>query len=57
MCNEWETVIECDDCFGGSFCYLCDDITHTSYPLHDRHSLIRGYREVLSPLETINQSL
>lgn len=57
VCNEREVVIKCNDCFDGSFCYLCDDITHTSYPLHDRHSFIGGYPEVLTPLETINQSL
>ena len=38
VCNEREAVIKCNDCFDNSFCYLCDDITHTSYPLHDRHS-------------------
>ena len=30
VCNEREAVIKCNDCFDGSFCYLCDDITHTS---------------------------
>lgn len=52
-----EEVIKCNDCFGALFRKHCDDIAHTSNPLHDRRSFIGGYPEILQPLETIHQCL
>ena len=57
-CLDRPANIICDDCKNSSLCYICDDIVHTSHPLHDRDAYINGYRQPLSPQEhIINEEL
>ena len=54
-CKERDATIKCTGCYDGRLCFVCDEIIHNIYPLHDRKAFIDGYLQPLSPLETLNE--
>lgn len=55
VCREREPVIKCNDCHENSLCYLCDDIVHSTLPLHDRCLFSEDYAKKLLPWESANE--
>lgn len=56
ICQEREVVIKCNMCLESFLCYVCDDIIHTSNPVHDRSFISKGITTTLSPLEIVDDN-
>ena len=54
--KERQAKVKCNDCVLNSLCGICDDIIHSTNPLHDRKSFVHGFNSSIGPCETVTET-
>ncbi|XP_066911795.1 uncharacterized protein [Clytia hemisphaerica] len=55
-CKMNEIAVKCDECFTKMLCNQCDKQIHETLTLHNRTSIIDGYKRILMPSELIEDN-
>ncbi|XP_066918229.1 uncharacterized protein, partial [Clytia hemisphaerica] len=51
-----EIAVKCDECFTKMLCNQCDKQIHETLTLHNRTSIIDGYKRILMPSELVEEN-
>uniref|UniRef100_A0A7M5XL48 B box-type domain-containing protein n=1 Tax=Clytia hemisphaerica TaxID=252671 RepID=A0A7M5XL48_9CNID len=55
-CKMNKIAVKCDECFTKMLCNQCDKQIHETLTLHNRTSIIDGYKRILMPSELIEDN-